>query len=61
MVYDSVCYKKSCLSQMIIRLDFMNFMDENIIFNEKIQEIIRRNFSRKGMQQIIKFHTMDLI
>lgn len=46
---------------MIIRLDFMNYIESNVVFNEKIQQLIQRNFSRKGMQQIIKFHTMDLI
>lgn len=59
MDYASVCYKKSCISQVIIRIDFLEFIDSKALFDEDIERSLIVNFPKKGMQQIIRFQTMN--
>ena len=59
MDYSTICYKRSCLSQVIIRLDFLEFIDSRILFNDAIEKVLLPNFPKKGMQQLIRFQSMN--
>ena len=61
MNYDDICYIRSCLSQVIIRLDFLEFIDNNILFGSSVEREVLNSFPRKGMQQIVRFQTMNVI
>lgn len=61
MNFDDVCYKRSCLSQVIIRFDFFEFIDANILFGSEVEKEILNSFPKKGMQQIMRFQTMNVI
>lgn len=58
---DDICYKRSCLSQVIIRLDFLEYIEANVLFGSDVEKEILNYFSKKGMQQIIRFQTMNVI
>lgn len=59
MNYDSVCYRNSCLSKVIIRLDFLEFTNTELMFDEQIVRGILETFPKKGMQQLIRFQTTN--
>lgn len=59
MDYSTICYKRSCLSQVIIRLDFLEFIDSRILFNDAVEKVLLPNFPKKGMQQLIRFQSMN--
>ena len=41
--YSSVCYKNSFLTQVIVRVDFAQFIQTNMVFDENIEkEILKR-------------------
>jgi len=61
MNYDDICYKKSCLSQVIIRLDFLEFIKNEILFGSDVEKEVLKRFPKKGMQQLIRFKTMNVI
>lgn len=37
--YSSVCYKNSFLNQVIVRVDFAQFIQTNMVFDENIELI----------------------
>ena len=55
MDYSNVNYKKTVLSQVIVRLDFFEFIDERQLFCDNIEMIIMKSFPIKGKQQIVRF------
>lgn len=59
MDYSNICYKNSCLSQVIIRLDFLEFINSKCLFNEDVEKVLLPNYPKMGMQQIIRFQTMN--
>lgn len=61
MDYSNICYKRSCISQVIIRLDFSDFLESKILFSDSVEKIIIPNFPQKGMQQLIRFQTMNVM
>ena len=58
MNYDDICYSKTSLSQVIIRVDFLEFFDNSIIFESPIEKEILKSFPKKGMRQKIGFQAM---
>ena len=38
--YSSVCYKNSFLTQVIVRVDFAQFIQTNMVFDENIEKEI---------------------
>ena len=40
--YSSVCYKNSFLTQVIVRVDFAQFIQTNMVFDENIEKEIYR-------------------
>ena len=58
MSYDEICYKRSCLSQVIIRLDFIGM---ETLFESDVEKSVLKSFPKKGMQQLIRFQTMNVI
>ena len=61
MEYSKICYKNSCLSSVLIRLDFLEFVNNDIIFNHDVEKLMLTNFPKKEMQQQALFHTMNLL
>lgn len=61
MDYDQICYQKSCLSQVIIRVDFLEFIENNILFDSSVEKEVIKHFPKKGMQQLLRFQTMNVI
>ena len=60
MNFASKRYKRTALSQVIIRLDFHEFIDNNKLYCDEVENAILPSFPRKGMQQLIKFQTMNV-
>lgn len=60
MNYDSICYTKSCLSQVIIRLDFLEFIEDGILSDPSLEREILKSFPKKGMRQIVRYQTMNV-
>lgn len=61
MIYDDICYQKSCLSKVIIRLDFLEFIDGDKLFGSEIEKEVLKSFPKKGMQQMMHFQRMNAI
>lgn len=61
MDYSEICYKKQCLTQVIIRFDFLEFIENSILFNDNVEKVVVPIFPKRGMQQIVRFQTMNLI
>lgn len=49
--YSSVCYKNSFLTQVIVRVDFAQFIQTNMVFDENIEKEILKIFPRRGKDQ----------
>lgn len=60
MSYKSAKYKNSFISQVICRIDFLEVIPTEEIFDTTIISEITRNFTRKEMDQIIKFNFMNV-
>lgn len=60
MEYDSICYIKSCLAQVIIRLDFLEFIEDSVLTDPLMEKQILKNFPKKGMRQIVRYQTMNV-
>lgn len=61
MNYDQICYSRSCLSQVILRIDFLEYIDNDILFGSDVEKEVLCNFPKKGMQQLLRFQTMNVI
>ena len=57
-IYDSIEYKKNILSQVIIRVDFAQFIETELVFDSAIEKVIHQYFPNKGMIQIIRYNTI---
>ncbi|MBR4531212.1 TIGR04255 family protein [bacterium] len=61
MNYDSIGYKMACVSQVIIRLDFREFIDASVLFGQDtVEDEVLKKFPKKGLQQLVRFQTMSL-
>lgn len=61
MEYSEISYKKTSLSKVIVRIDFFEFIDNRILFGLSVMTELMRSFPKKGMQQIVRFNTMDIM
>ena len=61
MNYDDICYERPCLSQVIIRLDFLEYIEIEVLFGSDMEKEILYSFPKKGKQQLIRFQTMNII
>lgn len=59
--YSSVYYKKSFLNQVIVRVDFAQFIQTNMAFDDDIEKSILKIFPRRGKDQIIRFNSINVI
>lgn len=60
MNYDRICYDRSCISQVIIRLDFLEYIDNSILFESPLEKEVLKSFPKKGMRQLLRFQTMNV-
>ncbi len=58
--YSSICYKNSFLNQVIVRIDFLQFIPTNTTFNEIVEKEILKIFPRRGKDQIIRFNSINV-
>ena len=59
--YSSVCYKNSFLNQVIVRVDFDQFIQTNMVFDAYIEKEILKIFPRRGKDQIIRFNSINVV
>lgn len=59
--YSSVCYKNTFLNQVIVRVDFAQFIQTNMVFDENIEKEILKIFPRRGKDQIIRFNSINVV
>ena len=59
--YSSICYRNSFLSQVIVRIDFLQFVETTASFSESIEKEILRIFPRRGKDQIIRFNSINVV
>lgn len=59
--YSSICYRNSFLNQVIVRIDFLQFVPTNMTFSEFIEKEILRIFPRRGKDQIIRFNSINVV
>ena len=57
----SVCYKNSFLNQVIVRVDFAQFIQTNMVFDANIEKEILKIFPRRGKDQIIRFNSINVV
>ena len=50
--YSSICYRNSFLSQVIVRIDFLQFVETTASFSESIEKEILRFFVREFRESI---------
>lgn len=55
-----VCYKNSFLKQVIVRIDFLQFVPTTGLFNSAIEEVILKIFPKRGKDQIIRFNEVNV-
>ena len=60
MDYSEKCYEKTALSQVLIRLDFHEFLDNNSLFCDDIENKIMPYYPNKGKQKIINQQTVNV-
>lgn len=61
MQNSSTCYKNTFLKQVIIRIDFMDFIKDNNMYDIEIEKRILKIFPRRGKDQIIRFNSIKMI
>lgn len=59
--YSAVCYKNSFLNQVIVRVDFAQFIQTNMVFDANIEKEILKKFPRRGKDQIIRFNSINVV
>lgn len=59
--YSSLCYRNSFLNQVIVRIDFLQFVPTNMTFDESIEKEILKVFPRRGKDQIIRFNSINVV
>lgn len=59
--YSSVCYNNCFLNQVIARIDFIQFIQTSMVFDENIEKEILKIFPRRGKDQIIRFNSINVV
>ena len=55
-----ITYKNSFLNQVVVRLDFLQFISNENAFSTNVEKSILKVFPRKGKDQIIRFNSVNL-
>ena len=61
MDYDNICYKNIFLNQVIVRIDFLEFIPNELIFSDSLMRAIQEHYPKKGMRQIVRFQDVNVI
>ena len=59
--YDEICYEKNFINQVIVRIDFLQYIPNDIIFFDEVEENMIEFFPRQGMNQIIRFNDINVV
>lgn len=59
--YSSINYKNSFLNQVIVRIDFLQFVPTSMTFDESVEKEILKIFPRRGKDQIIRFNSINVV
>lgn len=59
--FNSIKYENSFLNQVIIRVDFLQFLQTDKLFCENIEKEILKEFPRRGIDQKIRFNTINVV
>lgn len=57
----TICYRNSFLNQVIVRIDFLQFVPTNMTFSESIEKEILRIFPQRDKNQIIRFNSINVV
>lgn len=58
--YASIKYANTFLNQVIIRVDFLDFLENDSIFNKELENVISRYYPKKSKSQIIRFNSFNV-
>ncbi len=59
--YSAIKYKNNFLNQVIIRVDFLQFLETEKLFCDDIEKSVLKLFTRRGMDQKIQFGTINVM
>lgn len=59
--YSDINYKKTFLNQVIVRVDFLQFLETEKLFCDSIEKVILKEFPRRGMDQKLRFNTINVV
>lgn len=59
--FDNICYKNSFLNQVIVRLDFLEFIPSETLFSERVLRVILSSFPAAGMRQMLRFNDVNVV
>lgn len=61
MDYQNICYQNPFLNQVIVRLDFMETLQNAKVFYEEFERSIVKYFPKKGKDQLIKLNEINVM
>lgn len=61
MGFESICYKRSFLHQVIIRVDFLEFIPSELLFSDSVVKSIMKYFTTVGMRQIMRYNDVNVV
>lgn len=59
--YNSIKYKHNFLNQVILRLDFLQFLETEKLFSDDTEKFILKRFPRRGIDQKVRFNTINVV
>lgn len=59
--YSSICYSKTFLNQVIIRIDFHQILPTETIFHPDIEKSILQEYPRRRPDQLIRYNAINVI
>ena len=59
--YSAIKYKNTFLNQVIIRVDFLQFSETEKLFSSDAEKAILKLFPRRGIDQKIRFDTINFV
>lgn len=61
MDFESICYKNAVLNQVIIRIDFLEFVPSDELFTDLVLKAIVQSFPKVGMRQIMRYNDVNVV
>ncbi len=58
--YSGICYVNTFLSQVIIRIDFLQYLQSEAIFNADIEKEILSIYPKRAPDQLIRFNSINV-